>query len=429
LVLGSSNPKSPKTDAEQAAEEIPGIDSEKVSAKVVNNISEIVIAPIDSTKIFAETIADLLTNESINKVSWHDPTKFPVDPNDPESVRKWGEYLARFDCVVILSDDRSYDVGYIQQNQPNVIDVRSKLKQIVDTASDERLSTGQAVEISPNKELPDVIYTGVVPIVYKAQRTLLNSLIESTVWAFVTILPVMAVIMIPATTVLGNLRPHAIYKMVGSGFVAMLPNVFPIVIVFGAMGFMGSEVDIGSMMTASVAMGIAVDETIHFMSWFRAGARLGLSRIDSIMYAYRRVAPAMTQTTIVGGLGLSVFALSTFTPTQRFGTLMLTILTSGILGELIFLPALLASPLGKLFMPYPDMGDEAEHTNDEDAGGSDPAIYPIVDAENKNNLLTAIADDSSINEKFDSAHGRRMHNHLKHEAGMIQRIDKIDASE
>lgn len=427
LVLGSPNPKAPKVAAE-GGEAVPA--EEAAEAKVINNISEVVIAPIDSTKIFAETISDLLTNESINKVSWHDPKKFPVDQNDPESLRKWGEYLSRFTCVVVLSDDKSYDMNFIQQTQPNVIDVRATIKHIVDTASDERLSTGQAVEISPNNELPDVIYTGVVPIVYKAQRTLLNSLIESTFWAFVTILPVMAIIMIPATTVLGNLTPHAIYKMTGSGFVAMLPNVFPIVIVFGAMGFMGSEVDIGSMMTASVAMGIAVDETIHFMSWFRAGARLGLSRVDSIMYAYRRVAPAMTQTTIVGGLGLSVFALSTFTPTQRFGTLMLTILTSGILGELIFLPALLASPLGNLFMPYPDKGNGGHKGDGQSPTELPPASLdensPALDvagASEDSRVNPAASDAMAANQRVDSGHGVRMHNHLQAKPGQISRVD------
>jgi|694.fasta_scaffold00098_7 predicted RND superfamily exporter protein len=428
LVLGSPNPKTPPVTTTEAPTEDADNSAEKVAdnlaPKVVNNISEVVIAPIDSTKIFAETMADLLTNESINKVSWHDPIKFPVIQDDPESVRKWGEYLSRFTCVIVLANDKSYDLNYIQQHQPNVIDVRDKIQHIVSTASDERLSTGQAVEISPNQELPDVIYTGVVPIVYKAQRTLLNSLIESTFWAFVTILPVMAVIMVPATTVLGNLRPHAIYKMVGSGFVAMLPNVFPIVIVFGAMGFMESEVDIGSMMTASVAMGIAVDETIHFMSWFRSGARLGLSRLDSIMYAYRRVAPAMTQTTIVGGLGLSVFALSTFTPTQRFGTLMLTILTSGILGELIFLPALLASPLGKLFMPYPDKGNDGEKAQTESPGELPPTSEPEAEIKSKETIVDSDNLDTSLSkQRVDSGHGVQLHNHLQPKPGRISRVD------
>jgi multidrug efflux pump subunit AcrB len=110
-------------------------------------------------------------------------------------------------------------------------------------------------------------------------------------------------------------------------------------------------VDIGSMMTASVAMGVAVDDTIHFLNWFRLGLNSGLERREAIQQSYQRCAAAMTQTTIIGGLGLSVFAASTFTPTQRFGVLMLTLLAAALVGDLIFLPALLVSPLGRFFSP------------------------------------------------------------------------------
>ena len=75
----------------------------------------------------------------------------------------------------------------------------------------------------------------------------------------------------------------------------------------------------------------------------------GMERRGALMLAYERCAAAMTQTTLIGGLGLSVFALSSFTPTQRFGTMMLTLLAAALVGDLLFLPALLASPIGKFF--------------------------------------------------------------------------------
>ncbi len=105
------------------------------------------------------------------------------------------------------------------------------------------------------------------------------------------------------------------------------------------------------MMTASVALGIAVDDTIHFLAWFRLYIDAGVSRVDAVVETYRRVGPAMMQTAFVGGLGMFVFALSTFTPTQRFGTLMLVLLLTALLGDLILLPALLAGPLGTFFRP------------------------------------------------------------------------------
>ena len=115
------------------------------------------------------------------------------------------------------------------------------------------------------------------------------------------------------------------------------------------MGLYGIKVDIGSMMTASVAMGIAVDDTIHYMTWYRDALGRGETRKSAIKYAYEKVGTAMTQTTLIGGLGLAAFAMSTFTPTQRFGTLMLFLLAAALVGDLIVLPAVLASPLGKYF--------------------------------------------------------------------------------
>jgi hypothetical protein len=56
----------------------------------------------------------------------------------------------------------------------------------------------------------------------------------------------------------------------------------------------------------------------------------------------------MYQSWGVIGLGLSMFALSSFTPTMRFGTLMVTLLSAGLVGNLVLLPALLAGPLGGL---------------------------------------------------------------------------------
>ena len=85
------------------------------------------------------------------------------------------------------------------------------------------------------------------------------------------------------------------------------------------------------------------------MNWYRGALANGYDRTSAIKIAYDRVATAMTQTTLIGGFGLSAFALSTFTPTQRFGVLMLILLGMALIGDLILLPALIAGPLGKYF--------------------------------------------------------------------------------
>jgi len=179
------------------------------------------------------------------------------------------------------------------------------------------------------------VYTGMVPVVYKTQHELHTGLVWSFVSSFVLIGIVISFI----------LRSPA------AGFLAMIPNLFPVVIVFGFMGHYGVLVDIGTMMTASVALGIATDDTIHFLTWFRHGIDQGMSRPDATRYAYSRCASAMVQTTLIAGFGLAAFALSTFTPTQMFGIMMLTILLVATFGDLVFLAAMLNTPLGRMFEP------------------------------------------------------------------------------
>jgi len=179
------------------------------------------------------------------------------------------------------------------------------------------------------------VYTGMVPVVYKTQHELLTGLRNSFITSFILIGIAMGVIL---------RNPIA-------GFVAMIPNLFPVFIVFGFMGKFGILVDVGTMMTASVALGIATDDTIHFLTWFRHGIDQGMSRADATRFAYSRCASAMFQTTLIAGLGLATFALSTFTPTQMFGIMMLAILMTAMLGDLIFLAAMLNTPLGRIFEP------------------------------------------------------------------------------
>ncbi|XZE56264.1 efflux RND transporter permease subunit [Planctomycetaceae bacterium SH139] len=307
--------------------------------------SEVLGRRLDQQAIFAATLRELLANERFHQVQWGNPQaeQFAAALQSP----KFAKFLDSLAAVIALPGTSDEDLAFLRSKVAVVVDAR-------DVQFDR--STTEIVDHVPvvNESGPlQVIYTGVIPVVYKAQNTLLSSLVDSIAWAFVLIGGVMIVLLNPGRPLWGMLRPQALLFGVGAGAVAMIPNVFPVVMIFGSMGHLGTLVDIGTMMTASVAMGVAVDDTIHFLSWLRRGLDSGLERHEALIQTYRRVGPAMTQTTLVGGLGLFVFALSTFTPTQRFGTLMLVLLAAALVGDLIFLPALLAGPLGKLFRPRP----------------------------------------------------------------------------
>ncbi len=243
------------------------------------------------------------------------------------------QQLNQLDAVVLVGDFPTGDLQTIQWALSKVIDLTGPA---LTSSVPSTTSATDPKEISRNDHpWLSAVYTGVVPIVYKAQRALLQSLVESTFWSFITISPLMMFVC----------------RGVRAGAVSMIPNILPVICIFGAMGWLGIPIDIGSMMSASIALGVAVDDTIHFLAWFRNDLdRLG-DRKKAIVAAYQSCATPTLQSALISGLGLSVFAFSTFTPTQRFGWLMLTILVAGVVAELVMLPAILAGPLGSVFEP------------------------------------------------------------------------------
>jgi predicted RND superfamily exporter protein len=243
---------------------------------------------------------------------------------DSEQRTKLFDALKKFDRVVLTGPFTDAQIEELQDAGIGILDARD-------------VSPGQSgfavSNEQPSADTISAVYTGVVPIVYKAQRALLDSLMQSTFWSFVTITPLLMLVS----------------RSIAGGAVAMMPNVLPVLVIFGAMGWLGINIDIGSMMSASIALGVAVDDTIHFLTWYRGDLDRLRDRRAAIRTAYRHCAPPTLQAALISGLSLSVFVLSTFTPTQRLGWLMMSILLAGVVAELIMLPALLAGPLGKAF--------------------------------------------------------------------------------
>ena len=229
-------------------------------------------------------------------------------------------------------------------------DVRGVVEPILDQASKEILEASGAPAADPSTLAADfgpahqfdtihpagisAKYTGTVPLVYKTQHELIRGLAKSIV---------------SATFLIAFVVVFVLWNVPG-GLIAMLPNLFPVVVVFGFMSWMGILVDVGTMMTASVALGVAVDDTMHYLTWFSDGIARGMTPQQSAVWGYKRCATAMTQSTLIAGLGLSAFMFSTFIPTQRFGVLMLVILFAALFGDLIFLPSLLTGPAGRFFL-------------------------------------------------------------------------------
>jgi len=192
------------------------------------------------------------------------------------------------------------------------------VKSAVEAALDEGTAPGRKVTVA---------YTGMLPLIVEFRRQLLLDLAKSFALALLVIAVVLAVA----------------FRSIGLGLLSLLPNVFPTLLVFGALGWMGSHIDIGSMMTASVGLGIAIDDTVHFLTWYRRGIALGQAPNEATWLAYRRCGGAMVRTSVICGAGLIVFAFSPLLPAAQFSLMICVLLGMSLVGDLIFLPALLCA--------------------------------------------------------------------------------------
>ncbi|WP_339733757.1 MMPL family transporter [uncultured Gimesia sp.] len=194
------------------------------------------------------------------------------------------------------------------------------------------------------------LVTGTIPLFLRTQQAVLESLIKSFGLAFAVIAVVMMILLRSPT----------------AGLITMLPNLMPIGVVFGLISWMRVPIDIGTMITASVALGIAVDGTLHLLTWFKIGIEEGKTKSEAVAAALGHCGPAMWQTSAAVGISLAMLYPAELLLVSRFGILMCALVVAALLADIIFLPALLAGPLGSLIV--------ASHKKEQEAAATTPRL-------------------------------------------------------
>jgi predicted RND superfamily exporter protein len=123
--------------------------------------------------------------------------------------------------------------------------------------------------------------------------------------------------------------------------ISLLPNIFPIFITLGIMGVFNIPFDVATIMIGSVTLGIVVDDTTHYMIWFRRNMMKGLSHRDAIVQTFRDVGKPTFLTSLVLCLGFGVLTLGSIRPTQYFGLLSAFAMFIAPFGDYLMLPALI----------------------------------------------------------------------------------------
>jgi len=134
-----------------------------------------------------------------------------------------------------------------------------------------------------------------------------------------------------------------VFRSARVALVSMVPNVLPIALPLGALGLLGIPLDGPAVIVATVALGVVVDDTIHFLTHYTQSIRNGESSENAIRMTFRHVGPALTWTTIGLVVGFSMLSLATFRPNVLIGLLGAIMISLAWLADFTLTPALLSA--------------------------------------------------------------------------------------
>jgi len=125
-----------------------------------------------------------------------------------------------------------------------------------------------------------------------------------------------------------------------AGAVSLIPNLFPVLTSFGLMGFCKIPLDADTLLVAPIIMGLAVDDTIHFMTHFRLEMQTYGSISKAVIYSIREAGQAITFTSIILSCSFLVFLLSFHNGLSHFGIFSAIAIMTALISDLFLLPAL-----------------------------------------------------------------------------------------
>ena len=176
------------------------------------------------------------------------------------------------------------------------------------------------------------ISTGMSKLIANMDRYLLFSATRSMGLAFITVLLCMTLAL----------------RSVRLGLFSMIPNILPVALVIGFMGWVGIKLDPGTTMIGAVALGLVVDNTVHFLHHLRRRVHDGDDIHDAVVDTLMKTGRAVVTTSVVLTLGFELMLLASFSPNIHFGLLCGLAIAIALVADLVVLPAALVLVKPKL---------------------------------------------------------------------------------
>lgn len=167
-----------------------------------------------------------------------------------------------------------------------------------------------------------LLITGKTPLFHELTPYVVSTFLFSIILAFITITIVLML----------SLKSFTL------GALALIPNLFPLLVGGGIFYLTGYAMDMGTVLVASVCLGIAVDDSIHFLFEYKK-YRAKLTPLESVQKLFTSTFPALTLTTVLLSVGFMSFIAGNYIPNIKFGILCSFIIVVALLADLIVLPA------------------------------------------------------------------------------------------
>ncbi len=271
-----------------------------------------------------------------------------IHDENPEFYRIPDSANAVSQLLLLTEGDNNEIEQYVNLSDFKIARIHSRLN-YVDT------DTMQAIVDSIDKKIKELFnsgavraeITGMIPMYLHATDYLIDSQISGFGTALITITIIIMILV----------------RSIKLGLIAMVPNVIPIFLTFGIMGWLNIYLDLGTVLIASIAIGLADDDTIHFLTRFKHFFDRKRNYDEAVQSTFKTAGLEIVDSSTVLFFGFGALTISTFVPAVNFGILCCITMASAIIADLFVTPALL-----KIFKPFgPEEASEKEKLPEEKA--------------------------------------------------------------
>lgn len=239
----------------------------------------------------------------------------PVMPESDEIINELMIFLQHEQVSAYVTEDFSRSRILIRHNLSSTQDIRETVNNI-QTYLDTELDKGLRSRI-----------TGDSVLTLSATNAMINGQLKSISVLLVSIVLIISVLFLD-------------WKV---GVIAAVPNIFPVIVLFGVMGYMDIPLNIGTTMAAAIAIGLAVDDTMHFMLRYNGELKTRRSQLAAMYATLQSEALPVFATSIALTGGFLVFVFSDFEPVRQFGFLSAIVMLTALIADFIITPLVISA--------------------------------------------------------------------------------------